>query len=169
MDAGSFIGTLREKTGLEFDLPTEAQWEYACRAGTTTALNSGKDLSREDVCSNMAEVGRYLGNQNRDGNTADGKGGYPKYHTTVGCYRPNAWGLYDMHGNVWEWCLDWFEDFTTEAVTDPVGPGQSYFGHVTRGGSCEYYANRCRSASRNRNGPGTSSYDMGLRLALPAP
>ena len=153
VDATSFMGKLRAKTGLTFDLPTEAQWEYACRAGTTTALNSGKNLTNEEHDSAMDEVGRY--NYNR----SDGKGGY-RQHTKVGSYLSNAWGLYDMHGNVWEWCLDWYNyrygSYVTSVVFDPVGPSAGS-NRVERGGgwnSGAYYwdsgAGDCRSASRDR-------------------
>lgn len=130
VDSGSFLGKLRAKTGQTFDLPTEAQWEYACRAGTTTALNTGKNLTSADKDSAMDEAGRYNYNQN------DGKGGYSSNHTKVGSYLPNAWGLYDMHGNVWEWCLDWYKSYLgSSAVTDPKGP-ESGCNRVVRGGSC---------------------------------
>ena len=116
VDSGSFLGKLRAKTGQTFDLPTEVQWEYACRAGTTTALNTGKNLTSTGKDSAMDEAGRYYHN------SSDGKGGYSE-HTRVGSYPPNAWGLYDMHGNVYEWCLDWWkEDLGSSAVTDPKGP-----------------------------------------------
>ena len=143
VDAGSFFGVLRTKTGLLFDLPTEAQWEYACRAGTTTALNSGKNLTAIGECPNMAEVGRYRYNQE------DGKGKYSEYweYTKVGSYLPNAWGLYDMHGNVCEWCLDWYGYYPTKAVTDPAGAGSGSY-RVQRGGSWRSDAEYCRSASR---------------------
>ena len=107
VDVDSFMGKFRERTGLEFDLPTKAQWEYACRAGTTSTYNNGGD-SEDD----MKVLGRYKGNQ------FDGKGGYSQ-HTTVGSYLPNAWGLYDMHGNVSERCLDW--DGALTFGTDPKG------------------------------------------------
>ena len=94
--------------GYAYTLPTEAQWEYACRAGTTTALNSGKDLSDKEECSEMDEVGWY--NYNRG----------DSYTYPVGQKQPNAWGLYDMHGNVWEWCSDWFGDYSSPTVTDPT-------------------------------------------------
>lgn len=117
VDADSFFGVLRARTSLTLDLPTEAMWEYACRAGTTTALNSGKDLSNTKQCVEMDEVGRYAYNQ------ADGKGGYTFGPTKVGSYRANGWGLYDMHGNKGEWCLDWWqENLGTSPVSDPRGP-----------------------------------------------
>ena len=142
VDETSFFGKLRSKTNLILDLPTEAQWEFACRAGTTTALNSGKNLSDEDKCDEMAEVGRYGYNQN------DGKGGYTNAYTTVGSYLPNAWGLYDMHGNVFEWCLDWYQgNLGSDAVTEPLGTSWGT-DRVLRGGSWGDDAYICRSANR---------------------
>lgn len=176
VDATSFMGKLRSRTGVTFDLPTEAQWEYACRAGTDSSLNSGKDVSGTEWCSNLAEVGRYYNNRN------DGKGGYSQ-HTEVGLYKPNAWGLYDMHGNVYEWCLDWWQqNLSTTAVVDPVGRS-SGTDRVIKGGSWytgDNYATRCRSAYRWYtynwyyswgNGSGTASRadTAGFRVvALPA-
>ena len=166
VDHGSFLYVLRDKTkaaGLNFDLPTEAQWEYACRAGTPTALNSGKDLSDAIACPEMAETGQYGGNR------GDGKGGFVE-HTVVGCYRPNAWGLYDMHGNVREWCLDWYEDNPSGSGsgTDPVGPATGEK-RVLRGGSWINDARFCRSASRTGSTPENRSNITGLRLVTPAP
>ncbi len=162
VDGGSFLGKLRAKTGKTFDLPTEAQWEYACRAGTTTALNTGKNLTSTGRDSAMDEAGRYVNNQN------DGKGGYSSNHIKVGSYLPNAWGLYDMHGNVLEWCLDWYtSDLGSSAVTDPKGPN-SGSGRVLRGGSWNSSARGCRSAHRGYNGP--SNYyghnGCGFRVVL---
>ncbi len=163
VDATSFIGKLRAKTGLAtFDLPTEAQWEYACRAGTTTALNSGKNLTETGSCTNMDEVGNY--SYNTDG----GKGGYLQ-HTTVGSYLPNAWGLYDMHGNVWEWCLDWWKYYLgTTAVIDPVGDSSGSL-RLLRGGSWRDYARDCRSAYRGHGlAPSGFNSDYGFRLSCSA-
>ena len=149
VDTESFMGKLREKTtmgdSMVWDLPTEAQWEYACRAGTTTALNSGKDLTGSQQCANMDEVGRY------NNNMSDGKGGYSP-HTTVGSYLPNVWGLYDMHGNVMEWCLDRWAYLAMSAVKDPVGAASGAY-RVCRGGSWGWSARYCRSACRNYYDP----------------
>ena len=112
--------------GYEFTLPTEAQWEYACRAGTTTALNSGKNLSNEEKCPEMDEVGWYDGNSD-------------EMTHPVGQKKPNAWGLYDMHGNVWEWCLDWKGDYPETTVVDPTGPDTG-MSRVLRSGSWGSYA-----------------------------
>jgi len=119
--ASSFMGKLQTLTdGYAFDLPTEAQWEYACRAGTTTALNSGKNLISVATCSNMDEVGWYYYNSFSD-----------KHHevgTKAGSYAANAWGLYDMHGNVSEYCLDWGGggDYGGNQI-DPVGPSTGFY------------------------------------------
>ena len=161
--ADSFFYTLQGKTGLSFDLPTEAQWEYACRAETTTALNSGKNLSDPTACAEMAEVGRYASNQN------DGKGGYSQ-HTAVGSYLPNAWGLYDMHGSVWEWCLDYLKlNLGTSSATDPKGPtsGDSYQNYrVFKGGAWNMAASQCRSARRSGNPYNAVGNNVGFRVAL---
>ena len=161
VDATSFLGKIRARTALNFDLPTEAQWEYACRAGTTTALNNGRELSSTGQDAAMDEVGRYHYNQN------DGKGGYTSYHTKVGSYVPNAWGLYDMHGNVWEWCLDWYGSYTTGVVTDPVGSA-SGSSRVLRGGV--YYGNAqyCRSAAGGSGNPSSRDSGFGFRLCCSA-
>ncbi len=163
VDETTFIGKLRAKTGLlRFDLPTEAQWEYACRAGSTTALNSGENLTETSSCTNLGEVGRYYYNK------FDGKGGYSQ-HTKVGTYLPNAWGLYDMHGNVLEWCLDWYQlNLGQWAVTDPRGPLSGSY-RIFRGGSWDNDARRCRSADRDGNDIPSSQFNYGgFRLACPA-
>lgn len=153
VDGTSFLGKLRAKTGLDtFDLPTEAQWEYSCRAGTTSTYNNGG--STED---DLKTLGRYSGDKN------DGRGGYSE-HTTVGSYAPNAWGLYDMHGNVYEWCLDWYGTFA--GGTDPKG-ATSGPGRVLRGGSWRYDASDCTSSGRYNNDP-SNGYGNGFRLCCTA-
>lgn len=172
VDATSFMGKIRSRTGMTFDLPTEAQWEYACRAGSTTAINNGKDITGTQYCNNMAEVARY------GGNNGDGRGGYSQ-HTEVGSYLPNAWGLYDMHGNVKEWCMDWWQNnLSATAVSDPKGTTTGSY-RVVRGGdfsnSSGYgYAAACRSAYRGfpadyGTTPNYSNEYLGFRtVCLPA-
>ena len=158
VDANSFMGKIRAKTGLELDLPTEAQWEYACRAGTTSKYNNGGNTEAD-----FALLSRYKGNQN------DGRGGYSQ-HTKVGSYTPNAWGLYDMHGNVWEWCLDWYGS-SLSSSTDPKGP-TSGSGRVVRGGGWDYsVADHATSSYRGNGTPsstGGNRSNGGFRLACPA-
>ena len=153
VDSSTFIGKIQARTGLNFDLPTEAQWEYACRAGTTSAYNNGSN-SKDDL--NL--LGRYRHDQ------SDAKGGYSDTHTAVGSYRPNAWGLYDMHGNVWEWCLDWTGPLSS-GISDPVG-ASSGTRRVIRGGSFFSGANECASSSRNIATPPIGSDGRGFRLCL---
>ena len=160
--ADSFFGKLRLKTGrlYNFDLPTEAQWEYACRAETTTALNSGKNLSDATACSEMAEVGRY------EGDRGDDKGQYYNSVCTVGSYAPNAWGLYDMHGNVWEWCLDWRDaNLGTNPATDPTGPTSGTL-RVLRSGGWSTDAWQCRSARRSGQAPDSTDAQTGFRVTF---
>ena len=151
VDATSFMGKLRARTGLDFDLPTEAQWEYACRAGTTSDYNNGGSSE-----SDLNKLGRYTGNK------TDGKGGYTQ-HTTVGSYLPNAWGLYDMHGNVWEWCVDWGDRGALIGGTDPQGE-DSGTTRERRGGSWNFAASNCISSYRNSNGPSDVHDYNGFRI-----
>ena len=138
--------------GYEYTLPTEAQWEYACRAETTTALNNGKNLSDRDQCPEIDEVGWYGYNSDRTSHPAGEK-------------KPNDWGLYDMHGNVQEWCLDWGDEYPTSPVVDPTGPDTGY-SRVLRGGSRANRAYACRSAFRAQFSPDYRANEIGFRVAL---
>ena len=136
----------RLPAGMAYQLPTEAQWEYACRAGTTTAYAFGDSLT-----SGQANIS-----------------GGPRGTTEVGKYPANGWGFHDMHGNVWEWCADWYGDYPAGAVRDPVGPaGGSY--RVIRGGSWNFTASFARSAFRIRIESAFSSNYLGFRLSLRPP
>ena len=174
--AGSFMGRLRTKTGLAgFDLPTDAQWEYACRAGTSGALNDGTaNLTNTASDARLDLLGRY---QYDGGKVWNGTAWVdPATDCTtanataeVGSYLPNAWGLYDMHGNVWEWCLDWYAgNLGTGAVSDPEG-ADSGLGRVSRGGRWGNPASFCRSAFRDSNGPSARSSGVGFRLVRTLP
>ncbi|MBO4795816.1 MAG: formylglycine-generating enzyme family protein, partial [Verrucomicrobia bacterium] len=143
--------------GYKYTLPTEAQWEYACRAGTTTAFNNGTNIptieqAEDEFCPNLDEVGWYIFNSEKSTHPAGQK-------------MPNAWGLYDMHGNVFEWCLDRFGDYPIKAVTDPTGPGTGSE-RIARGGGYPFLAWGCRSAFRAYSYPDTSGNFLGFRVAL---
>uniref|UniRef100_Q3APX8 Sulfatase-modifying factor enzyme-like domain-containing protein n=1 Tax=Chlorobium chlorochromatii (strain CaD3) TaxID=340177 RepID=Q3APX8_CHLCH len=142
-DAKAYCDWLSKKTGKKYRLPTEAEWEYACRAGTTTPFNTGDNLTTAQA--------NYDGNYPYNGNA---KGKYRQTTVPVDSFAPNAWGLYNMHGNVWEWCSDWYNDKYYEVckakgvVENPeCTEEQSY--RVLRGGSWGNDARSCRSAIRN--------------------
>lgn len=142
VDSSSFLGKLRARTGIEFDLPTEAQWEYACRAGTTTTYSYGSSYD-----------GNYMWySSNLSSKTHE-----------VGTKLPNLWGLYDMHGNVWEWCLDWYNSSLTSKVTDPNGSSTGTY-RVARGGSWNTVAASCTSSARNYDVSSSTSGICGFRL-----
>ena len=170
VDADSFMGRLRSKVNMFFDLPTEAQWEYACRAGTGGVFNNGRNYTVDA----LKEVARCSYNSGNDSSyPSDKKGGY-SYATTVGCYLANAWGLYDMHGNVYELCRDfWNQGLGFTGVIDPKGAKSSYryyssdtdMRRVYRGGSWNQNQ-ACRSAYRSgymTYGSTTSDY-VGFRV-----
>lgn len=151
-DAQAFIRWINRVDDRGYRLPTEAEWEYACRAGTATDYSSGPMTSYDcDHDPNLARVGWYCynsGNRTRP----------------VGQKEPNAWGLYDMHGNVWEWCDDHYSDYPSGPVKDPRGPGIASY-RVFRGGSFSSSAQSCRSANRNRLTPRYVYVGLGFRLA----
>ena len=155
-DAVAFCEQVNERLGsalpegFRCGLPTEAQWEYACRAGTTSAFNNGRELTSEDgSCSNLNVVAWYSANSGNETHAAGGR-------------QANAWGLCDMHGNVYEWCRDWYDTYPTGNVTDPTGP-ESGSSRVNRGGSCYAYARYCRSAYRGCGDPSCCYVLLGFR------
>lgn len=154
VDQNSFVGLLQRKTGLLFDLPTEAQWRYARSAGTDD-FNYNDGASKEN---DLDLIGRYALN------TKDGRGGYEE-HTTVGSYMPNAWGLYDMQGNVYEWCLDWHWDRTSDPINDPEGP-ESGSQRWLHGGRYKHWDWYCVSEYQDYQWPNQSDAWTGFRIAL---
>jgi len=155
-EAVDFCAKLSARDGKRYRLPTEAEWEYACRAGTGTAFNTGTDFlsSRE---------------ANIDDETSEALVA-PAAVGTVG--RANAWGLLDMHGNVWEWCADWSAPYPAEAQTDPRGPSDSEMGRsdlamrVVRGGGWNAPAREARSANRWEYAPSAMTGYLGFRIVL---
>ncbi len=144
--AASFMGRLSAKAGKEllFDLPTEAQWEYACRAGTETEWGFGDD----------EDVDEYAWtNENSE-----------KATNEVGTLKPNGWGLYDMHGNIAEWCLDRFGSYTAGAQTDPTGAATGWY-RIWRGGGWDVSDYLVRSAHRAGDVPSSRFIHVGFRLA----
>jgi formylglycine-generating enzyme required for sulfatase activity len=139
--------------GYQYRLPTEAEWEYACRAGTTTEFNVGSAL----FC-NQARFGFSYHS------TPVASCNIPSGTVPVGSYPANAWGLFDMHGNVWEWCLDSLASYPAGAVTDPFVTGGPY--RVVRGGGWSNSSNVCRSAYRLSVSPGFTGSDFGFRVVL---
>ena len=158
-ECDEFCDKLSSKLGLTLSLPTEEQWEYACRAGTTTAYSFGSSLNGQEA--------------NCNGNYPYGtstKGPYLEKTVPVKSYAPNAWGLYDMHGNVMEWCQDWYDsDYYAESpMSDPTGPSSGPY-RVFRGGSWSDYAQGCRSSCRNGDTLGNGNTGLGFRVVLASP
>jgi sulfatase modifying factor 1 len=154
LDCQRFIKKLNQAGTERYRLPTEAEWEYACRAGTDTpfAVGNGYDLDSSQA--------------NFDGNSPYGLGHIEIYReatTPVKSFAPNAWGLYDMHGNVWEWCQDWCADYPRSSLTNPEGPALGVE-RVIRGGSWFNDAQGCRSAVRFSEKPDHSNHRLGFRL-----
>jgi serine/threonine protein kinase/formylglycine-generating enzyme required for sulfatase activity len=154
-DVQQFIKKLNQKDGRKINvrLPTEAEWEYAARAGTSTPFAFGKCLTTQQA--------NFIGRSTLPGCK---KSKYLKQTVAAGTLAANRWGFYDMHGNVHEWCQDWLGDYSPKGVTDPTGPEKGRY-KIIRGGSWRQGAAACRCAARNRYAPARRSSSLGFRLA----
>jgi formylglycine-generating enzyme required for sulfatase activity len=154
-DCQGFVKALSKRERRKYRLPTEAEWEYACRAGTTTPFSFGDTLLPEQANYDCHFV--YAG----------GKKARARRKTTpVGSFPPNAWGLYDMHGNVSEWCADWYGAYPSKPVKDPLGKTPNRWApyRVLRGGCWHEGPARCRSARRDSNEPDSQALNHGVRV-----
>jgi formylglycine-generating enzyme required for sulfatase activity len=153
-NALAFIQQLNQPEGTDaYRLPGEAEWEWACRAGSPSGFPAGAVLSTDQA--------NYDGNHPYNGYE---KGVFRRGIVKTGAFQPNPWGLYDMSGNVWEWCQDAYGPYPSTAETDPVGPSQGLF-KVVRGGSWYYDIQSCRCASRHKADPSKESILIGFRVA----
>ena len=153
-DATAFCKKLSTKTGRTVRLPTEAQWEYACRAGTRTPFHTGATISTDEA--------NYRGSYTY----GNGRKGVHRSRTVpVGSFRANAFGLYDMHGNVCEWCQDWYGSYANASVRDPQGPASGKE-RVVRGGSWSCEPADCRSANRSSVLPGSRGWIAAFRVVV---
>jgi formylglycine-generating enzyme required for sulfatase activity len=137
----------------KYRMPTEAEWEYACRAETQTPFFTGNCISTDQANYNGNFPGKNCP-----------KGQYRGKTIKAGSFQPNAWGLYDMHGNVWEWVQDWYGDYPSNSVYDPKGPDKGEL-RVLRGGSWNDYAYRLQSDYRVGDNPGRHASHIGFRVA----
>lgn len=164
-DAAAFCKWLSHKEEAEYRLPTEAEWEYACRAGTTTHFSQGDNAGGLAAVGNVADetARRKLARYQSWSYTSD-RDGYA-FTAPVGSFRPNAYGLHDMHGNAWEWCADWYDAdyYGNSPATDPRGPSKGTK-RIGRGGSWISRAADCRSANRLKDAPDARIDGGGFRV-----
>jgi formylglycine-generating enzyme required for sulfatase activity len=150
-DATAFCARLSLIEGLKYRLPTEAEWEYACRAGSQMNFGFGDNQA-------MLDQYAWFGGSET---------GY-EYLQAVALRMPNRWGLFDMHGNAWEWCNDWYGEYEFASAVDPVGPAKGS-SRVLRGGYLVNRPSSLRSAFRNFFPPDRASFNVGFRLAVSVP
>ena len=162
-DCVKFIKKLNELNEGRYRLPTEAEWEYSCRAGTSTAYSWGDsiDCSKAMYDNSVLESGDCL-------DYVRSKGLSVNRPASVKSYQPNTWGLYDMHGNVWEWCRDWYADYPIGLIMNPSGP-DSGTEKIRRGGSWFKHGYSCRSANRAHGHPPTRYKTTGFRVVREVP
>ena len=144
------LNVMEKGSGRLYYLPTEAEWEYACRGAATSRVDCGFSFYLDRASNNLSSVQANFHGDHPDGTAA--KGPYLKRTTKVGSYRPNRLGIYDMHGNVWEWCSDWYD--------------REQKHRILRGGSWYYSASDCRAAFRIRFEPGFRSFNFGFRICF---
>ena len=168
----SFLGLLHSRTGIAFDLPSEAQWEFAARAGNgATKWGDGSGVQNQNPDGNLNLLGRYRANGG--GTSPAGSSDATAGTAIVGTYKPNSWGIYDMHGNVWEWCLDWYQDNISslggKVNIDPESAALTRTGSAgsnrpVRGGGCTSIASECRPAFRTGRDPSNRDMYRGFRV-----
>ena len=168
----SFLGLLHSRTGIAFDLPSEAQWEFAARAGNgATKWGDGSSIQNQNPDAKLDLLGRYRGNGG--GTSPAGSSDATTGTAIVGTYKPNSWGIYDMHGNVWEWCLDWYQDNISllggKVNIDPESAALTRTGNAgssrpVRGGGCTSIASECRPAFRTGRDPSDRDKYRGFRV-----